>query len=176
MAVLDGMRAVKKFRPTFGLKGSNPMAVGYGYSGGAIASGWAAALQPTYAPELNVKGWVAGGLPTNLSAVVDFIDNTAFSGFLPAVIAGLAKDSAYGAQLNLVFDRIITPRGREVIDFADSHCAVRDIFNFPDMSVLSTDVQSLGDQLLYEPTVAKVLSDTVLGVNATEVLRAPVLV
>ncbi|KAK5686456.1 hypothetical protein LTS10_002574 [Elasticomyces elasticus] len=175
MAVLDGMRAVKNFRTTLGLTGTNPMTVGYGYSGGAIATGWAAALQPAYAPELNIKGWAGGGLPSNLSAVVDFVDNTLFSGFLPGALAGLAKDSAYGAQLNPVLDRYLTPYGRSIVTFAENNCAVRDIFAFSEQSILSTKFQTLGDQLLYEPTVAEVLADNVLGVNATEAPRAPVL-
>lgn len=175
MAVLDGIRAVKAFGSKLGLSSTDPLTVGYGYSGGAIATGWAAALQSTYAPELNIKGWVAGGLPSNLSAVVELIDNTAFSGFLPDAIAGLSKPSAYGAQLNPIIDAILTPYGRSLLDFADNNCAVRDIFNFPEMSIQSTKVQSLGDQLLYEPTFAAVLRDNVLGINATERPTVPIL-
>ncbi|KAK4570375.1 hypothetical protein LTR86_002455 [Recurvomyces mirabilis] len=175
MAVLDGMRAVKAFSSTLGLTTTNPMTVGYGYSGGAIATGWAAALQSTYASELNIKGWAAGGLPSNLSAIVEFLDNTAFSGFLPDAISGLRKPSAYGAQLNPVLNTILTPYGHSLLDFADNNCAVRDILNFPEMSIESTKVQTLGNRVLYEPTIAAVLADNVLGVNAAERPIVPIL-
>jgi hypothetical protein len=61
------MRAVNNFATTLGLKSKKNSIVGVGYSGGAIATGWAAALQGNYAPELNVKGWSAGGTPANLT-------------------------------------------------------------------------------------------------------------
>lgn len=47
---------------------------GLGYSGGAIATGWAAALHASYAPELNIKGWSMGGTPANTTAVLQTVD------------------------------------------------------------------------------------------------------
>ena len=40
----------------------------WGYSGGTVATGWAAALQPTYAKELksNLIGAAMGGFVTNI--------------------------------------------------------------------------------------------------------------
>ncbi|MEV6430396.1 lipase family protein [Nocardia sp. NPDC051463] len=62
--VLDGLRAALVF-PFAGLAGS-PTAM-IGYSGGAIATIWAAQMQPTYAPELRMLGAAAGGTPADLS-------------------------------------------------------------------------------------------------------------
>lgn len=77
--VLDAIRATLAF-PTLKLpKGTG--VVGVGYSGGAIATGWAAALQPSYAPELPILGWAQGGTPANISATVQYIDGGLFSGF-----------------------------------------------------------------------------------------------
>ncbi|MGY2060573.1 lipase family protein, partial [Nocardia gipuzkoensis] len=53
-AVLDGIRAALRFEPA-GLSPDAPVAV-MGYSGGALASGWAAEQQPRYAPELRLVG------------------------------------------------------------------------------------------------------------------------
>ncbi|WP_432278451.1 lipase family protein [Nocardia carnea] len=39
-----------------------PVAIA-GYSGGGLATGWAAALQPSYAPELKIDAAVGGGVP-----------------------------------------------------------------------------------------------------------------
>lgn len=65
--ILDGIRAAESFEP-LGLAGAETPVGMMGYSGGAIATGWAAALQPRYAPELNLVGVAAGGLPANLEA------------------------------------------------------------------------------------------------------------
>ncbi|OBT97421.1 hypothetical protein VE01_04346 [Pseudogymnoascus verrucosus] len=174
MGVLDGIRAVTNFKSTLHFSTTNPMVVGVGYSGGAIATGWAASLQPTYAPEIDIKGWVSGGTPANLTAVADFIDGTTFSGFVLAVVDGLTKPSAYGAALKPVIDSIITPAGQTALNFASANCAVADIINFSGKSIKSTDFQSLGDRLWYDPTVAAILEQNTMGVNKNETPTVPV--
>ena len=175
MLVLDSIRAVQNFKTTLGLTTSTPKVVGYGYSGGSIASGWAAQLQSTYAPELSIAGWAAGGVVANLTGTALFIDNTAFSGFLPAAVDGLSKPSSYGATLNPVISSIITPKGQSALDFANQNC-IADLFNFFEQSVLSTDFQSLGNQLYYQPQIAEVLALQTMGVNKNETPVAPVYV
>jgi hypothetical protein len=51
-----------------------------GYSGGAIATGWAAQLQPTYAPELAFVGAVAGGTPADFGLLTRTMNKTWGSG------------------------------------------------------------------------------------------------
>ncbi|KID59217.1 Lipase 6 [Metarhizium brunneum] len=175
MGVLDGMRAVKNFGNNLKLSTNNPMVVGVGYSGGAIATGWAASLQPTYAPDLALKGWAHGGTPANLTGILTFIDNTLFSGFVPAAINGLAKPSAYGAQLTPLLKSIMTPRGQRVLDFAAASCAIGDLLAFPEQSVLSTSFQNQGPGLLYNPDLVSVLEQNTMGVHKNETPTAPVL-
>ncbi|KAJ5759256.1 hypothetical protein N7520_006412 [Penicillium odoratum] len=175
MGVLDNMRAVSNF-DALGLSTSTPMIVGTGYSGGAIATGWAASLQPTYAPELDIKGWAQGGTPANLTGTLMFIDDTLFSGFLPPAVAGLSAPSAYGAELVPVLDEILTSEGRSVVEKAQNTCAVGDLLNFADMSLLSTSVQSLGDRLLYESTIQAIMKQCSMGVARDETPTAPVFV
>lgn len=174
MGVLDGMRAVSNYHETLGLDDDSPKIVGAGYSGGAIATGWAASLQPSYASELDIKGWVAGGTPSNLTGTLIFIDNTPFSGFIPPAIDGLTKPSTYGAQLGPVINKIIKPEGRKILDSANSQCAVADLITFFEKSLFSTDVQSLGSGILEEPTIAEILSKNVLGVGQAGTPKAPV--
>jgi pimeloyl-ACP methyl ester carboxylesterase len=174
MGVLDGIRAVNNFKDTLGLK--NPMVVGVGYSGGALATGWAASLHPSYAPELNVKGWVQGGTPSNLTGTLVFIDDTAFAGFLPTAVVGLSKPSAYGAELNPILNSILTDTGREKLDFAATHCAVENLFSFGEMSLFSTNIQSLGRGLLTEPTIQSVMNKNTMAVNKAETPTVPVFV
>ncbi|KAJ5081587.1 hypothetical protein NUU61_009851 [Penicillium alfredii] len=176
MGVLDSMRAVSNFKDTLGLTSGKPMIVGTGYSGGAIATGWAASLQPAYAPELDIRGWVQGGTPANLTGTLLFIDNTAFSGFIPAAVAGLNKPSTYAAQLSPLINRILTPKGRKTLEFANSHCAVGDLLGFAEQSLFSKDIQTLGWDLLNNPTIRSVLSQNTMGVNKKETPTAPVFV
>ncbi|KAI5271562.1 LIP-domain-containing protein [Aureobasidium subglaciale] len=174
MGVLDSMRAVANFGSTLGFSTSTPKIVGYGYSGGGIATGWAASLLSTYAPELNVIGWASGGTPANLTGTAVFIDGTLFAGFLPQALVGLAADSAYGAQLDPVINRIITPKGRNDLKVAEQICGVENLFTFAFGQIQSTDFQSLGNKVFFEPTIADVLSKQVMGVNSNETPKAPV--
>ena len=77
---LDGIRATLAF-DKIGLK-KEAKVVGHGYSGGGIQTGWTAALKKTYAPEINTVGWVAGGTPTNLTALVERINKGPFAGYV----------------------------------------------------------------------------------------------
>jgi hypothetical protein len=78
-AVLDGIRAAERLGST-GLAGSATPVGMWGYSGGGLATGWAAELQPSYAPELQVRGVASGGTPADLKAAAATIDGGPFSG------------------------------------------------------------------------------------------------
>ena len=173
MGVLDSMRAVSSFT-TLGFTTKTPAIAGVGYSGGGIATGWAASLHPTYAPELPIKGWSSGGTPANLTGTTVFADGTLFSGFILAAIAGLLKPTAYGAQLSPLLNSIITPLGRTELDFANTHCAIADVANASFQSILSTKYQSEGPRLLYDPVVAPVLRQNIMGLVKKETPIAPV--
>ncbi|WP_408642101.1 lipase family protein [Speluncibacter jeojiensis] len=84
---LDGIRAVQHVA-RFGLAES-PVALA-GYSGGGMATAWAAALAPAYAPELNIVGAAEGGVPTNLLKMGDAL------GLHPHPAFGLAAAAAIG--------------------------------------------------------------------------------
>ncbi len=96
--VLDGIRAALQFEP-LGLPGNETKVGLLGYSGGALATTWAAALQPDYAPELNIVGVAAGGLPANLETTVKAFEN------------GAAFNIAFGAvvSVNRVFPQLLPP-------------------------------------------------------------------
>jgi hypothetical protein len=176
MVTLDGMRAVANFGETVGITAENPMIVGIGYSGGAIASGWGASLQSSYAPELNIKGWAHGGTPANLTGTLMYIDNTQNSGFIPPAISGLCSPTAYGAELQPLFDTYLTEYGREIIQQADTQCTGADLNYWEYQSLFDTKFQTLGPALLQQPVVASVLSKNIMGVNKDETPVVPVYV
>ena len=66
--LLDGARATLQYSK-LGLH-EHTKVVGYGYSGGGISGGWAASLQQKYAPNLNIVGWVLGGMPANIHKLI----------------------------------------------------------------------------------------------------------
>jgi len=171
---LDSMRAVSQYKDTLGFSTKTPKIVGYGYSGGSVATSWAASLHNAYAPELPVLGWATGGTVANITGTLLHLDGTTFAGFLPAAVDGLLKPSAYGAQLEPVVDRIITPYGRSILDFADEFCGAEVLLVFPGGSILSTGFQSEGRGLLYDPVVRPILQQCTLGVNRNETPTAPI--
>jgi hypothetical protein len=87
-ATLDSVRAV--LSSGFGLSATARYAM-WGYSGGALASEWAAELQIQYAPELNFSGASVGGLTPNVSSVMKSVNGTAAAGLIPSGILGLAS-------------------------------------------------------------------------------------
>ena len=176
MGVLDGMRAVNNYALELGFETNNPMIVGTGYSGGAIATGWAAALHPLYAPELNVVGWSQGGTPANLTGVVETIDGTIFAGFLPSAIVGLSAPSTYGAQIKPLIDSLVSEEGRAALSFASRQCAVLGLLRFAGQELQDVNIQSLGKELLYHPTVQDVLADCIIGVDPAETPTVPTFV
>lgn len=176
MCVLDSMRAVINFRETIGFTTDRPGIFGQGYSGGAIATGWAASLQPTYAPELPIKGWAHGGTPANLTGVTVYIDGTDNSGYLVAAVSGLAMPTAYGAELQPVLNRILTPSGKAAVAYGDTHCSSDDLSTYSNVSITSYDFQKLGPAIFEQPTIKRVFKANIMGRLKRETPAHPVLV
>ena len=92
---LDAVRATEAYLKT----GSSAKVGLTGYSGGSIAADWAAELAPTYAPELDIVGVAAGGVPVHFFHNLTYINGSqGWSGIMPAVITALGR--AYGLKLD----------------------------------------------------------------------------
>ncbi|MFL0579142.1 lipase family protein [Dietzia sp. 179-F 9C3 NHS] len=95
-AVLDGIRAARAFAPDPGAPPlfADSRVVQVGYSGGGIATGWAAQMQPVYAPELTgvLQGSSIGGVPADYADLVDTMDGTLASGLYRAAVFGIARE------------------------------------------------------------------------------------
>ncbi|ALG13425.1 hypothetical protein AOZ06_47060 [Kibdelosporangium phytohabitans] len=126
-AVLDGVRAAEQFAE-LGLPGaSTPVGI-WGYSGGSLASGWAAELQPTYAPELAVRGAAVGGYVTDLAETAVKINGGAASGLLPSVLPGVIRsDPAFGP----LQDKYLTPAGRDLLAHSTTQCVAANVLQYP---------------------------------------------
>ena len=97
-ATLDGIRAI--LNSGFGLSNNAKYAL-WGYSGGALASEWAAELQVQYAPELNFAGVALGGLTPNVTSVTFAVNKTPFVELVPNGVLGLASQNAAAYQFLL---------------------------------------------------------------------------
>ena len=87
-ATIDGVRAVRA--ASFGLLPNASYAM-WGYSGGALASEWAAELAVQYAPEMTFAGAALGGLTPNVTSVLLSVEGTSGVGLVPSGILGLAS-------------------------------------------------------------------------------------
>lgn len=91
-ATIDSVRAAFNANETNGI-GLPPdtRSAMWGYSGGALASEWAAELQVQYAPELNFSGAALGGLTPNITSVLESISGDVAAGLVPSSFLGLAS-------------------------------------------------------------------------------------
>lgn len=130
-----------------------------GYSGGSIASMWAAQLAPGYAPELKIVGVAAGGIPPDFAHNLDYIAGSPdWAGAIPAVGIGLAR----GSRLDL--GKMLSERGREVAAEVQKGCL--NPAGFPGLT--------LEDMLKPEykdwqkvPALVKVFNESIMGRDAT---------
>ncbi|MFD4266272.1 lipase family protein [Rhodococcus sp. NPDC058481] len=128
--VLDGIRAVQRL-PEARLWQS-PVGV-VGYSGGGMTSGWAGALAPSYAPELNIVGIAQGGVPANLSELANGLGTAPHPLFGLGFAATLGLEREYPSSIPLASgltpagltlrDRITNACSQEIIDAGANHSA-----------------------------------------------------
>lgn len=88
--ILDGIRAAQNFQPA-DVDASAPIAM-WGYSGGGLATGWAAELAGDYAPELNIVGAVLGSPVGDPGAVLRDLNGTLFAGLAAMGLAALTHE------------------------------------------------------------------------------------
>ncbi|MGV9675566.1 lipase family protein [Nocardia sp. NPDC003482] len=156
-AVLDSVRAAVH-SGIAALRPDSPIVLS-GYSGGAIATGWAAQLAPAYAPELTLTGALLGGVPADYAALRPSMDGKfGAAGIFLAAALGLARQ--YPELLTLLDDngwrvahafRDLCVLGVAALGILAS-LRVEDLTTVPDPTAL--------------PLVRKILADNRLGETA----------
>lgn len=102
---MDAIRA--SVAADLGLPGiPNAKYILWGYSGGALASEWAAELQGTYAPELEVSGVAIGGLTPDVFNVFNTVTSGYSAGLIPPGIVGLVSE--FPATQEFLFGQLKT--------------------------------------------------------------------
>ncbi|GAA4524597.1 lipase family protein [Amycolatopsis samaneae] len=104
-AVIDSVRAAQRLAETKLSPGAKVVFRGYSQGGGAAA--WAGQLQPSYAPEVNLVGVAAGGVPADLVQVTLQLDGKFGFGVFAYALVGL--DNAYP---ELKLDSFLSDNGR----------------------------------------------------------------
>ena len=108
--VLDGLRAALNSE-RLGLSPDAPIGL-WGYSGGGLASAWAAEMSGAYAPELNIVGAVLGSPVGDLGHTFRRLNGTFMSGLPALVVAALAD---IYPELNRIIQEHATEEGKVLL-------------------------------------------------------------
>lgn len=159
--VLDGIRAAENFALA-GLDGVNTPVAITGYSGGALASTWANELHRSYAPELNIKGVAAGGVPVDLGNVARKVDGKLFAGVYFGAVAALAN-----GYPEVDTDALTNDKGKAMLVKAQNMCLGQFLTGAPDplTSFMFQKMNSLVTvpDLLEVPIIKRIIAENRLG-------------
>ncbi|MTV26349.1 hypothetical protein FTX61_13130 [Nitriliruptoraceae bacterium ZYF776] len=153
-ATLDGVRAALA-SGAGGLTSDSPVAFG-GYSGGAIATGWAAELHPTYAPELHAVGFAVGGTPSDYELMGRYVERGPFTGIFIGAAIGLLRE--YPDKQHILNDR-----GREAQERLAEACVAEMALTYPFASFADFTVS---DDPFRDPEILELVTENRLGAGA----------
>lgn len=150
-AVLDSIRGAISL-PSSNLAGAATKVGMVGYSGGAIATGWAGQLAPSYAPELHVVGVASGGTPADLEAAGSLMDGGPFGGLYVGASLGMSREYP---ELRSIFNAAGIAMSDQIKDYCDAQLALR--------AYDSVEKYSDDPAPLKTPVAQAVLADNKLG-------------
>jgi alpha-beta hydrolase superfamily lysophospholipase len=155
--VLDGLRAALNTE-RLGLAPSAPVGL-WGYSGGGLASAWAAELAGSYAPELNVVGAVLGSPVGDLGNTFRRLNGTYMSGLPALVVAALAD---IYPELNKIIEEHATEEGKRLLERLHHMTTAEAVIR-----MVKRDMDDMVDvplqQILDSPELKRIFDDIKLG-------------
>jgi len=92
----------------------------WGHSQGGQTAMYAHNIAPKYAPELNLKGVVAGAPPSQFNLIYDYLKTSKYRYYLLMSAGGL--NAAYGDKA-APLDKVLTPKGIALLDELDKGCS-----------------------------------------------------
>lgn len=165
--VLDGVRAAIN-HDSLGLTPDSPIGL-WGYSGGGLATAWAAEVQGAYAPELNVVGAVLGSPVGDLGHTFKRLNGSVYSGLPAMVVAALAH---IYPDLDRLISEHATDEGKAVLariqKMTTAHAMLR--LAGKDMADL---IDGPLEEILLTPEIQRVFDSIKLGTCAP---KPPVLI
>ena len=155
--VLDGVRAALGSE-RLALSQSAPIGL-WGYSGGGLASAWAAEMSGSYAPELNIVGAVLGSPVGDLGHTFRRLNGTYMSGLPALVVAALAD---IYPELNRVIQAHTTEEGKALLQRLHTMTTAEAIIRMAKKDMGDMLDRPL-EQILDTPEVKYVFDDIKLG-------------
>jgi len=158
---LDSLRATFN-SSSVGLPGNTPTAL-IGYSGGAIATEWAAELAPDYAPDINQRlvGASIGGVLVHPMHNVHYVDGSlVWAGIMPAAVIGTGR--AYGVD----FTPYLNDYGQQLYARLQKASIVNVLAQYPGLtwaSIAKPEYQSPESI----PLFVEVANDLIMGTGGT---------
>ncbi|MCU1640196.1 MAG: lipase [Nocardia sp.] len=129
MNTLDSIRAATH-SPATGLNADARIGL-IGYSGGAIATNWAAALAPSYAPDVDARlvGAAEGGVLVNPARNLSYISGSiGWSGVAAMAIIGIAR------SYDIDFTPYLNSYGAQIIDRLSNASIANVLFQYPGLT------------------------------------------
>ncbi|MCZ4517422.1 lipase [Rhodococcus ruber] len=117
---LDAIRAALSFEP-LALHESTPVAL-WGYSGGGLATSWAAEMAPEYAPEIELVGAALGSPVGDPGSAFTRLNATLHAALPTLVVAGLRRTYP---ELDRVIRKYVNEDGMRILDSVESMTTVR---------------------------------------------------
>ncbi|QII08514.1 lipase [Rhodococcoides fascians A25f] len=117
---LDAIRAALSFEP-LELNDNTPVAL-WGYSGGGLATSWAAEMAPEYAPEIELVGAALGSPVGDPGSAFTRLNATLHAALPTLVVAGLRRTYP---DLDRVIRQYVNEDGMRILDSVESMTTVR---------------------------------------------------
>ncbi|MGA9872407.1 MAG: lipase family protein [Rhodococcus sp. (in: high G+C Gram-positive bacteria)] len=111
---LDAIRAALRF-PMIGLREDTPVGL-WGYSGGGLATSWAAEMAPTYAPEIDLVGAALGSPVGDPASAFTRLNATFHAGLPTLVVEGLRRTYP---ELDRIIRKHVNADGLELLASVD---------------------------------------------------------
>ena len=157
-------RTGKRFPPA--ALGASPVGMA-GYSGGGMATGWAAALAPNYAPELPIVGVAQGGVPVNIGQLARDLGGSPSPLFGLGFAAALGLEREYPQQARI--SDVLNPEGMALRNQLANACT---------NEIVAAGANKSYADVAFGPGMADPAADAVLDENSLQlypgVPRAPV--
>ncbi|KBZ63882.1 lipase family protein [Mycobacterium colombiense] len=155
--VLDGIRAARNSE-RLNLSSTAPVGL-WGYSGGGLASAWAAEVCAEYAPELDIVGAVLGSPVGDLGNTFRRLNGSFLSGLPALVVAALAH---IYPDLDRVIREHTNEEGRALLDSLEKMTTVEAVVRMAGKNMGDYLDQPL-EQILSTPEVTYVFDHIRLG-------------
>ena len=165
---LDGIRAAQRYTPLS--LADSPVGMA-GYSGGGMATAMAAALAPTYAPELKLAGSAYGGVPMNIGDMAKGLGDSAHPAFGLAMAAALGLEREYPDRMPITNQ--LNGVGQQLRDQIANACTNDIMLYGAGRSITDVADPAIGHALLESPPVQAVLDENSIE-KVDSVPNAPV--